>query len=1229
MAIGRKAEVVFNKFSSLSPARRCDAWWIALSSMLVVISSCRKHESSASSSPTPELPVSGTELQEKSSPAAEPQGVSKEAPNTDAPSLQARQALRKLQSQLSNVKEFNSVAEEHARQASASFHVVESTPPGEPVVWNAVTLNQEGMHLDGIRFRSPLETPANMHMLLAFPTSSPSWHLVSPETQQLELHYGSGTLGSGFDALQLPPLSAIYSCAIGDRSVLPEEDYLLLFILDENRPAEIFVAFQISDTVDHSRTPQIAQIAKSLNVSVLPPSYDYSWPSPEQAFRVGSKLVAWKWAGGQEYRKTVYSMRDVLPELDVTVSGETPRWNELNPLHSYRFNACKLKSPLDVAAEVYLVIASAEVIPDLTVASGEDNFQGAFAEAVGRNVTIEEADLPEANYVKYIRSFRWNVQPGEDVVLSFHFTEGILPEMKICACFVPASEMPRVLEREHLVQSLGMKIRPPDQDQRHGILTECLEILETRPKERDQVASLLYGIESSLPELVLSDEGVVWNKVILDSTVHPLTAYRIKPQEGWNRFLEVVTRRSSKVSVTTYAAELDYEQLGERLDAGEFPTGRESSDDEIYQFQSFSLSNYPQKPRILLFDCRHPEPVSLEVAAKYQEPTAFRRMNQRALAKPFNIEIPYKEPPQGFELLDGHLDQFNSIEYSRDGQTLLTNSRDGRIQVWDATSYERIHNWDTEWFHQDVRLTSDGTHFVSYNEGSVSLWNIEDGSHEILLQNDLRKSACCSRAGNKVFVATESNPWTEGELYIWDLPNLEPVQRVGLGKFEALDLVASPDGSRVFLVGTLDGDPIGRNNSVGAIRVFDTQTCEIIRKDQENYGPWNRVAISEDGSHLILNSNWQVLCTKDTDSLATIQEVIQDQSISSLSDPQQGYFATTLSNGVVRFWRSDPLGMVGDWEEASVNRVAFSPDGQTVAFGTKGGEAYVANDKRILTFFDFSDKHRPLTDELGIQFRAIPAGEFQMGWAPGPQSHGWVQTQERPSHLVRIDRPFYISAHEITVAQFRQFVQKTNYITTAEKNASETELFYPQGSVRKQPGATWENPGFPQSDQHPVTFVSWDDAVAFCQWCSEVQGEVYRLPTEAEWEYAARAGSRGNWYFGGDVDLMTQTANVQMIDDNDLFYFTSPVGSFLPNANGLYDVYGNVFEWCHDWYSESYYNVSEVVAPTGPEAGESRCQRGGCYAYGSSRNRSSYRDGGPPHQTQSVVGFRVVREIRP
>ncbi len=220
----------------------------------------------------------------------------------------------------------------------------------------------------------------------------------------------------------------------------------------------------------------------------------------------------------------------------------------------------------------------------------------------------------------------------------------------------------------------------------------------------------------------------------------------------------------------------------------------------------------------------------------------------------------------------------------------------------------------------------------------------------------------------------------------------------------------------------------------------------------------------------------------------------------------------------------------------------------------------------------------------------IPAGEFQMG--------SENSENEMPVHTVYLD-DFYMDVHEVTNAQYQEFLNATGH-----------EL--PE---------YWDDPRFNAPDQ-PVVGVTWYDAVAYCQWAGK------RLPTEAEWEKAARGGLVGYKYPWGDT-LTRDNANYVGTGGTDIWNDTSPVRSFAPNGYGLFDMIGNVYEWCLDYYDYNYYYISPSYNPMGPEEGNTRVLRGGsCYdGYLSDYLRVASRFNYYPETTNGIIGFRCVMDI--
>ena len=248
---------------------------------------------------------------------------------------------------------------------------------------------------------------------------------------------------------------------------------------------------------------------------------------------------------------------------------------------------------------------------------------------------------------------------------------------------------------------------------------------------------------------------------------------------------------------------------------------------------------------------------------------------------------------------------------------------------------------------------------------------------------------------------------------------------------------------------------------------------------------------------------------------------------------------------------------------------------------------------------------------VSLKLVLIPAGEFMMGGDEQPEqvarkcngagaSAEWFRN-EQPQHRVKITKPFYMGVYALTQAQ---------YLTVVKTNGADFK-----------------------GENNPADGVSWKDAVLICKRLSAMTGQTLRLPTEAEWEYACRAGTTTPFNTG--ETLSTDQANY----DGNFTYGsarkgeyrekTVAVGSFAPNAFGLYDMHGNVWEWCQDWYDAAYYKNSPTDDPRGPEKGEVRVLRGGSWAINPWSCRSANRFWGDPSFRRDTYGFRVVCEPKP
>jgi sulfatase modifying factor 1 len=288
------------------------------------------------------------------------------------------------------------------------------------------------------------------------------------------------------------------------------------------------------------------------------------------------------------------------------------------------------------------------------------------------------------------------------------------------------------------------------------------------------------------------------------------------------------------------------------------------------------------------------------------------------------------------------------------------------------------------------------------------------------------------------------------------------------------------------------------------------------------------------------------------------------------------------------------------------------------------------------------------TNLAGQTMLLVPPGEFLMGSTPqqiaqmarfDPKWKKETAKSEQPPHHIRINHLFYLAAHEVTRGQFARFVRATGYKSVCERAGGQgAGVDAASGKFKVDRKFNWHNVGFAQDDNHPVINVSWRDAMAFCTWLTWREGKIYRLPTEAEWEYACRAGTTTLFASGDDPESLATMANVadesvkakfpglHSIKARDGYIFTAPVGSFRPNAFGLFDMHGNVREFCGDWHADDYYAKSPESDPSGPSSGTNRVFRGGAWTSSAAECRSASRGASKPTSAGLSLGFRVAAD---
>ena len=238
-----------------------------------------------------------------------------------------------------------------------------------------------------------------------------------------------------------------------------------------------------------------------------------------------------------------------------------------------------------------------------------------------------------------------------------------------------------------------------------------------------------------------------------------------------------------------------------------------------------------------------------------------------------------------------------------------------------------------------------------------------------------------------------------------------------------------------------------------------------------------------------------------------------------------------------------------------------------------------------------------IVNSIGMELALMPAGEFLMG---SPETEEGRFDGEGPQHLVRITQAFYLGVYPVTQLEYERVM------------GNNPSAFCSTGRYSSRVSGQ-------DTSRFPVEQVSWEEAMEFCRRLSAQEGVEYFLPTEAQWEYACRAGSVGRWSFGEEEERLSEYA---WYGEDFLRGTPHTVGAKQPNAWGLHDIHGNVLEWCSDWYGP--YAASAVDDPMGPEAGSYRVIRGGGWDYDAGLCRSAYRYGDAPSARSDALGFRLA-----
>jgi len=635
--------------------------------------------------------------------------------------------------------------------------------------------------------------------------------------------------------------------------------------------------------------------------------------------------------------------------------------------------------------------------------------------------------------------------------------------------------------------------------------------------------------------------------------------------------------------------------------------------------------------------------------------------------------------------LRGHSEYVASVRFCADGKRIVSSSADGTAKVWD-TSLKQI-SWSQRGDERaySVAFSPDGRRIVSGGwYGEIKIWDAIEGSQLVSLRAHRPSRRLRSGRVHGVGYSPDGKKLiscgTDKRIVIWDAETgsrLRTLTRDATPTCAVSAVAISPDGKLVAAGGWYDG----------AIPIWELDNGKKLRTLSGHIGEVRGVAFSPDGVCLAsagadkLIRVWNVSSGKETLTLKGHDMAVNSvafgpggQQIASAGfdktvriwDAYTGVCAFVLrghgdlvncvaftpdgkrvisssKDNTVKLWDTlrglEVLTLRGS--ESSVTGLAVSPDGARIAAAGKhltiwdSGHMNVLPDvaeepkpakkkpeaaksqllpnapQPAITPFDADQakQHQQAwakylgvpgetSNSIGMKLKLIPAGEFMMGPS---ESDDDVREDENPPHEVRITKPFYLGVYAVTQAEYEEVMGKN------------PSPFSKEGHFADRVSGE-------DTSHYPVHHVPWHDAVEFCKRLSTKEGKTYRLPTEAEWEYACRAGTTTPYSFGDNPASLKEYAWYTGNSDET----THPVGQKKPNAWGLHDMYGNVAEWCADWYAGDYYGKSAVDDPMGPDSGTSRVLRGGAFGYSARDVRSAYRIDSQP-VLRCYVGFRVAR----